>query len=369
MLARITPVIATASPPSSPTSELTVPAIPAWSAPIVAAAVPARSPCRVSASADALGLTRPLANSAHHSAPNRATTPPAPVSATGTIAAENSAVAGTPSRSRRAGPIRRTAAALTWVPATSAIPHSAKTSENCWPVSPYCSRSTNGEPGDVADDHREHETRHHRERPEPPVAEHLEVPARERAGALASAPLGRERLGQPQGGDHQDHRRHGGEHPEHRAPTPAVGDHGCPTVGANSGAAPMTSMSRDIIRAASAPDEPVTDHGDRHHRRGRGREPLHHPQAREHADGRRDHAGQRTAACASPRRPARAAPPHPVRQRAHHELAGRAAEHHAGDGELRPRRAGAQVPRDLGQRRAGTCRWRPPAAASATRGA
>ena len=54
--------------------------------------------------------------------------------------------ATTPARSSRAGPTRRTTAALTWLPAARTRPPSANTRENWVGVSPCWTRSTNGEP-------------------------------------------------------------------------------------------------------------------------------------------------------------------------------------------------------------------------------
>src|SRR5665648_728166 len=112
-------------PPSGPTIELTVPPTPACRKPITAAAVPARSPCRVSARAAALDITKPSEPRVSQSITMRPIRPPTSPAATSTRATASSAPIGRPTRSRRSGPTRRTIAALTWAEITWATPMAA----------------------------------------------------------------------------------------------------------------------------------------------------------------------------------------------------------------------------------------------------
>ena len=142
----MTRLIARASPPNTPTSGLTTPAIPVCIEPMNAAAVPAIAPYRVRAIADAFGGTKLISPSRSHSAASRPNSPPAPVRATTSRARESTSDAGTATRKIRIGETRRTKAALTCAPPTSATPFIANRSANWFALSPKPSRSTNGDP-------------------------------------------------------------------------------------------------------------------------------------------------------------------------------------------------------------------------------
>ncbi|CPU63583.1 Uncharacterised protein [Mycobacteroides abscessus] len=138
--------IATASPPRTPTSGLTSPATPAWNAPMTAAAVPAISPCRVSASAEAFAGMRPCMDRTRNSAATIPTMPPAPVRATTRRPTANTPCTTSAVRSSRTGATRRTSAAFACADSTSPMPFTANRSANCPWLSPYPSCRTKGEP-------------------------------------------------------------------------------------------------------------------------------------------------------------------------------------------------------------------------------
>ncbi len=143
----ITAPIGAAVPlPNAPTSGATTAPTPNCTQPSTAAAVPAASPCRVSASAGVLGIARPASETTSASGTSTPASPPNPVSPTTSSAAE-AAIAP------RIAPVstvrtrnRRSSSGLSWEVSVRPAAFIPNTSPKVRASSPKPSCSTNEAP-------------------------------------------------------------------------------------------------------------------------------------------------------------------------------------------------------------------------------
>ena len=126
----ITAAIASSSLPNTPTTGATTAPRPNCTAPSSAAAVPAASGCRVSATAGAFGMTRPMAARMAHTGTTKPKSPPTCAAARTTKTAPNTDAAASAHTMICCGEKRLSSTTFIWVVPISAIAPAPNTSAN-----------------------------------------------------------------------------------------------------------------------------------------------------------------------------------------------------------------------------------------------